>query len=352
MSMNYAFGFSLILLILVALNIYFFYTLNTVGKRGPVYLYEPDLKPNVYREIYEYLNYLPDQYKSRNIKFIPIQKQLIQTFNSSSPHNTKDVWQYADNWISEESLFPQYNGTLGKILYNMRTAKISRVEIAPKGSQLKLSLILEGKYKMYFKPKRYELTHIVTGDIYGGYDRHNSEVFAYYLAMVMNFKWIAPCVIRKLHVANDVVPVATKELRLTMIKNGTSRCIYGKCRYCHFSKTVCPDKNGEIEGATILLLNKKFQTHVSPWRRSYNSKKMSWETENNFCVMTYSTWRHLEMLSGGILTETIKILSSFQGFKLATEDHYKAVERRLLKIYATVQYCIGKHGSAKVFKIS
>lgn len=73
---------------------------------------------------------------------------------------------------------------------------------------------------MYFKPKRYELTHIVTGDIYGGYDRHNSEVFAYYLAMVMNFKWIAPCVIRKLHVANDVVPVATKELRLTMIKNG------------------------------------------------------------------------------------------------------------------------------------
>lgn len=63
-----------------------------------------------------------------------------------------------------------------------------------------------------------------------------------------------------------------------------------------------------------------------------------------------STWRHLELLSGGSLTETIKLLSAFQGVKLATEDHFRAVERRLLKLYATVQYCIGKHGSAKVFK--
>lgn len=63
-----------------------------------------------------------------------------------------------------------------------------------------------------------------------------------------------------------------------------------------------------------------------------------------------STWKHLKMLAGGSLTETIKLLSSFQGNVLATEDHYRAVERRLLKVYATVQYCIGKHGSAKVFR--
>lgn len=66
--------------------------------------------------------------------------------------------------------------------------------------------------------------------------------------------------------------------------------------------------------------------------------------------MSSSTWKHLEMLAGGSLTETIKLLSSSQGNVLATEDHFRAVERRLLKVYATIQYCIGKHGSAKVFR--
>ncbi|KAL4716891.1 hypothetical protein ACJJTC_012702 [Scirpophaga incertulas] len=67
------------------------------------------------------------------------------------------------------------------------------------------------------------------------------------------------------------------------------------------------------------------------------------------CMLPLTTWQHLELLSGGSLTETIKLLASLQGEKLATEDHFKAVERRLLKFYATIQYCIGKHGSAKVF---
>lgn len=63
-----------------------------------------------------------------------------------------------------------------------------------------------------------------------------------------------------------------------------------------------------------------------------------------------STWQRLEIISGGNLSETIKLLSNLLGSKLATEEHFKAVERRLLKIYATVQYCIGKHGGYKVFR--
>lgn len=72
-----------------------------------------------------------------------------------------------------------------------------------------------------------------------------------------------------------------------------------------------------------------------------------------FCFifrLTPSTWQNLEIISGGSLTDTIKLLAEIQGQKLATEEHFKAVERRLLKVYATVQYCIGKHGRAKVLK--
>lgn len=83
-----------------------------------------------------------------------------------------------------------------------------------------LLLILQGKHKLYFKPKRYQLQEVINGNIYAGFDRHNSEVFAYYLAMVMNFTWIAPSAIRRIHMNNDIMPFATTGLKKTMVKNG------------------------------------------------------------------------------------------------------------------------------------
>ncbi|CAG4978058.1 unnamed protein product [Parnassius apollo] len=357
-------------------------------------------------------------YKTKNSKFIEKQKNLISLFNSSAVINLKNVWHETENWISDESLFPHTNGVPGQILHAIQNTQIAHVDNAPKGTQLKLLLLLEGKQKLYFKPKRYNLDDVIRGNIYAGFDRHNSEVFAYYLAMVLDLKWIAPSVIRKINIDTDIIPKAALGLKKTMVKNGRgSLCIYGKCFYCKRNETVCPDKNGEIEGAAILYLDKQFKVYRSPWRRSYTSKKMEWEKDNDFCkkvsgslslrrilnlidvaifdfliqngdrhryevykdqivlldngkglgnpmvdeldilaplyqccIISSSTWHNLEMVSGGSLSETIKLLSGYQGNKLATEEHFKAVDRRLMKIYATVRYCISKHGSAKVFK--
>ncbi|CAH0727467.1 unnamed protein product, partial [Brenthis ino] len=356
------------------------------------------------------------RFKNKNPKFALTQKKLLNSFNISKNVNSEGIWTEAEKWSSENSLFPHENGTAGKLLHAIQTSQIALVDNAPKGTQLKLLLLLEGKQKLYFKPKRYNLDHIVNGNIYAGFDRHNSEVFAYYLAMVLNFKWIAPSVIRNIHIHKDIMPVATVGLKRTMVKNESgTMCIYGKCFYCKANETVCPDNNGEIEGAAILYLDRQFKIYKSPWRRSYSTKKMEWEIDNNFCkkakglmsskrllnlidvaifdfliqngdrhrfevykdqivlldngkglgnpmvdeldilaplyqccMLTPSTWQNLELVSGGSLTDTIKLLAALHGQRLATEEHFKAVERRLLKVYATVQYCIGKHGRAKV----
>lgn len=66
---------------------------------------------------------------------------------------------------------------------------------------------------------------MISGNIYAGFDRHNSEVFAYYLAMVMNFTWVSPSAIRRIHVNKDVIPVATTSLKKTMVKNGNKLSI-------------------------------------------------------------------------------------------------------------------------------
>lgn len=96
MSLNYAFGFSFFLLVLVGINIYFFYTLNTVGKR-PAGINVPGVKlnfaPSISKDIYHHLNYLPNQYKNKNPRYAPVQKDLLRAFNSTNNKiNTKDVW--------------------------------------------------------------------------------------------------------------------------------------------------------------------------------------------------------------------------------------------------------------------
>lgn len=63
-----------------------------------------------------------------------------------------------------------------------------------------------------------------------------------------------------------------------------------------------------------------------------------------------STWDRLQVLSGGVLTDLIDRLSKADLlYPLIVDKHKKGVERRLLVIYAVVEYCMGKNGD-KMFK--
>jgi hypothetical protein len=41
---------------------------------------------------------------------------------------------------------------------------------------------------------------------------------------------------------------------------------------------VCSDSEGKLEGALVLILERKFKTVVNPWRRTYKEDKLApWE---------------------------------------------------------------------------
>lgn len=402
------------------MNIYFFYYLSVVNKSKNfnVPYKTVDFESNLFLNIEEQLLKLPRVYRAKNPNFLPIQLSLIQSFNSSETIIPQLLWQTVENWDDNESLYPDKNGMLGHILRAMQTSPIVLADNAPKGTQLKLLLEIEGKQKLLFKPKRYNLTDVIPGVVYSGFDRHNSEVFAYYLAVILNMKWISPSMIRKINIDRDIIPNATPGLKRTTVKNANGKtCIYGKCYYCKINETVCPNSKGEIEGTAILYKDKQFRIHRSPWSRSYKNRKMEWEIDNDYCkkvrksmiyrrilnfvdiaifdfliqngdrhgyevykdkivlldngkglgnpfvdtvdilaplyqccIINSSTWRRLELISGGSLTESIKLLASIVGEKIATEEHYQAVERRLLKVYAVMQYCFSKYGEPLVLK--
>ncbi|XP_059609918.1 glycosaminoglycan xylosylkinase homolog [Phlebotomus argentipes] len=65
------------------------------------------------------------------------------------------------------------------------------------------------------------------------------------------------------------------------------------------------------------------------------------------CLIRKSTWHRLKMFSGGSLTETLEDLTKYDLlYPILTEEHFEAVERRLLLVYSTVEGCLQKHGES------
>lgn len=96
MTLNYAFGFSVILLLLVAVNIYFFYTFTALSKPHSFPVPSKfDIVPDIFKEIYDQLYYLPSHYKVKNPKYLPVQQSLLQSFKAPLVTDTKSLWQDA-----------------------------------------------------------------------------------------------------------------------------------------------------------------------------------------------------------------------------------------------------------------
>lgn len=106
MFVSYPFGCSVILLLLVAVNIYFFYTFTALAKPQSIVPSKLELAPdNIFKEIYDHLYYLPSHYKAKNPNYLPVQQSLLQSFKSPIVTDTKSLWQDAENVSNTYSIF-------------------------------------------------------------------------------------------------------------------------------------------------------------------------------------------------------------------------------------------------------
>ena len=65
------------------------------------------------------------------------------------------------------------------------------------GTQLKLMLTFDNGLKALFKPQWYSRTMKIQGPVYHGKDRHNAEVVAFYLALLLSFRRVPLALTRK-----------------------------------------------------------------------------------------------------------------------------------------------------------
>lgn len=92
---------------------------------------------------------------------------------------------------------PSQTPELGAVIEFLRSIKIINVDNAKLGTQLKLMITFENGLKAVFKPQWYERTTKISGLVYYGKDRHNAEVVAFYLSLLLSFRRVPLALIRK-----------------------------------------------------------------------------------------------------------------------------------------------------------
>ncbi|XP_077285678.1 glycosaminoglycan xylosylkinase homolog [Arctopsyche grandis] len=267
----------------------------------------------------------PQQPLAFHPRFKLLLNELTHKLTPSKAHDITFTWNTARKWTNKENVF-SLNYPIGEVLTALRTAKIIRAENSRKGTQFKLLLGLEGNGTAFFKPQWYKRNEVIRGSVYSGKDRHNAEVVAFYLAVVLDIRWAPLAIIRRLNIKTEVWNNATPELKETMFQtdNGTM-CMFGKCFYCKRNETVCSDENDEIEGAMILSVDYRFQKYRSPWQRTYDDRRQAdWEVNPNYCTKVKKVLTMQRLLD--------LIDASIFDFLLQNGDrhHYETIKDRVI----------------------
>nr|CAB3244420.1 glycosaminoglycan xylosylkinase-like [Phallusia mammillata] len=230
---------------------------------------------------------LKDVQKTDEQKYVESELlRLKLDFKSASIDNSEKLFQVAASWVGERQIYPTYHKEMASILKLMSTSKIVQADALPRGTQIKLLLVLEGGQKVVFKQKRYERDHVIEGKPYDGYDRHNAEIAAFHLDRIFDFRRAPLVVGRVLNLKTEVMPVATERLLKTFRNKDNNICYFGICLYCKEEEMACA--NGEImEGSVTLWLPdewSKFTKQRHPYQRTYiDGRSAKWEVDETYC---------------------------------------------------------------------
>lgn len=215
-------------------------------------------------------------------------KELQKKYWINFHYPLKDSpWRVAEKMVTEREVHPEYAPEIGSILKAMATRKILSADTGYKGTQLKLTLILEGGQIVAFKPRWYGREEIFTETPYSGADRHNGEIAAFHLNRIMEFRRTPLAVGRKINLNTEIIPNGSEQLLKTFFVNGSNTCFYGKCYYCKGEETGVCGEEDILEGTVILWLPRAYplKTHRHPWARTYVTGKLAqWEKDPNYCT--------------------------------------------------------------------
>lgn len=112
-----------------------------------------------------------------------------------------------------------YDTSMGQLIHTLQEEPITKASNFPRGTQLKLILKMANQQKVLFKPSWYPRNEIIEGPVYAGKDRHNAEIYAFYMAAVLDLRWTPIAVGRKINMKH-LHEIASDDLKNTMTITG------------------------------------------------------------------------------------------------------------------------------------
>ncbi|XP_072916286.1 extracellular serine/threonine protein kinase FAM20C-like [Hemitrygon akajei] len=194
--------------------------------------------------------------------------------------------------INRYELYSRHNPAIEALLGDLATQHISSVAMKSGGTQLKLIMTFQNYGQALFKPMKQTREQETPPDFFyfSDYERHNSEIAAFHLDRILDFRRVPPVAGRLVNMTREIRDVThdKKLWRTFFISPANNVCFYGECSYyCSTEHALC-GKPDQIEGSLAAFLPDlalaKRKTWRNPWRRSYHKRKRAeWEVDPDYC---------------------------------------------------------------------
>lgn len=203
----------------------------------------------------------------------------------------KYSWEHFHHGIRQYHLYDPAEGYVERLLKDMATKEIVDVEQKEGGTQIKLMITLEDDGQSLLKPMRFPRDQETLPDhfYFADYERHNAEIAAFHLDMLLAFYRVPPTIGREVNVSRDLHRLANRKLAKTFfISPAGNWCFHGSCSYyCDSSHPICGHPimlEGSMAAFLPPLQMAKRKTWRNPWKRSYSKhRKAYWEVYDDLC---------------------------------------------------------------------
>uniref|UniRef100_A0A8C4SD85 Family with sequence similarity 20 member C, like n=1 Tax=Erpetoichthys calabaricus TaxID=27687 RepID=A0A8C4SD85_ERPCA len=195
--------------------------------------------------------------------------------------------------INRYELYSRHDSNVDILLKQLVTHKIVSAVQKPGGTQLKLVMSFPNYGQALFKPMKQTRDQETPADFFyfSDFERHNSEIAAFHLDRILDFRRIPPTVGRPINITSEIWDITSdrKLARTFYISPANNVCFYGECSYyCSTEHAIC-GRPHLLEASLAAFLPDlsiaKRRSWRSPWRRSYNKhKKAEWETNPDYCA--------------------------------------------------------------------
>ncbi|KAK7003452.1 Extracellular serine/threonine protein kinase fam20c [Biomphalaria glabrata] len=221
-------------------------------------------------------------------KINTIKKKGKKLSSSNSLNGTQPFEIFMKN-VNQNYLYHPDDLIIWKVLRDLRTRPITKVEMNPGSSHLVLRMSLDNGGMAIFKVQRTPKDQEVHPDLFfiREMERPNAEVAAFYLDRLLGFYRAPPIVSRSLNITRDIVPFGDKRTIVDTVHRSPAGnvCFFGTCLdYCSLHTPVC-GKPDLIEGAvSMYLTGASIETIQTPWGRYIPPFwKTRWEKDDTFC---------------------------------------------------------------------